>query len=194
VHQASSIQFLSSHGFDFQKWVTGGIPSLSLDDEAACMADEAARADKRAQQQENNNEPSIAVSPRDIAWEAGIRTKLVDFQASATQTASVPDSAPASPLELEVGNGFYRRVVHSLIGREFPSLFVESTVASPRPKMIIRYVTPEEKAQKQVAKLQSEREAFQSKVHFISPSEVFFFSSINVFCSYSQHRSPMHAV
>lgn len=62
--QTSSMQFLDSHGFNFQTWVHDGVSFLTHHEEAALVADEQARAEKVASFADitGASEPSIAVS------------------------------------------------------------------------------------------------------------------------------------
>lgn len=157
----STLKFLRENAFDFNEWISCGVPYTRRQEEneerAALLRriDELRTLQERASPQTSaiasRKEDAMAASPFEAATE---EDKLL--------AASVRDainswlqSNPREPLELPVDSPLQRLLLHSLVAAEFPHLFSSSSTRGQQ-RIFAVYTTESQVFSEQLTRLQGE--------------------------------------
>ncbi|KAL6059436.1 poly(A)-specific ribonuclease PNLDC1 isoform X2 [Balamuthia mandrillaris] len=176
--QASSLEFLSCHGFDFNKWIHGGVPFLRsavADKLKPRLLEQIQKMEERNQQRREEREaarsglqPSntasnsvVLTSERDITFRNGIVEQIEEWLKQGHD----------QPLILTASNSFLRRVVYELIANNYPDLFVaslKSEEGSPQQwdKLQVTFVSEEERLLKEEQQIRELIDKHETAVGF----------------------------
>ncbi|KAF9181945.1 hypothetical protein BGZ50_005223 [Haplosporangium sp. Z 11] len=138
--QSTSLEFLISNGFDFNKWISSGIPYLSRPEEDVYIARKAEKEAQLATISSSANNIPVDSRNKDF-FETTIALIKDWFENSTEEALTVP--AP---------NSFFRRLVHQIMRTDFGDhgLYVVSN--SQARTMTVRRLTEEVRQEQEDAK------------------------------------------
>ncbi|TMW66035.1 hypothetical protein Poli38472_003800 [Pythium oligandrum] len=148
--QASSLQFLSEHGFDFNKFIGEGIPFINLA-KAEVMRE---RLEKRI---DNLNKPNKAMtlSEDGLEFQKEVKEKLEEWLDSGDARKGVNLIVPAR-------NSFYKLVVHETVREKANYLYSESVSEGVE----VRFVTNKVKEELLAARAKTMRQELDEAIGF----------------------------
>lgn len=153
--QASSLQFLVQHNFDFNKFIGHGISYLSYSLEAKLRPNVEAQIEKLKSPQDAY--PNIVVTnQRDIEFVEGVRKAINEWQ----------EGEMVTPLEFKLTNSFLRRLVYQEVRTNYPGLSVEKVEGSWDRLLITPVSDAGEKQRKLEAMIAAKRQDLEDAIGF----------------------------
>ncbi|GAB9463933.1 polymerase [Globisporangium polare] len=149
--QASSLQFLSEHGFDFNKFIADGIPFLNLAKTKGLQK----RLEKRI---EMLNKPhkgnSLSLSEEGVAFQTDVNRQLDEW---------IADSAKkGSKLTIPTRNSFFSMIVHETVREKASYLYSEAANGG----IEVSFVSQKIKQELVAAKIQVMRDELDQSIGF----------------------------
>ncbi|XP_061840140.1 poly(A)-specific ribonuclease PARN [Nerophis lumbriciformis] len=174
ICQSSSIDFLASQGFDFNKVFCNGIPYLNQEEEAQLREQ---TEERRSQQANGVGTPSF-ISPSCSKGPAHIPEEHKDFINRVVEKVELLFSGAEKTVDLESCTGFQRKLIYQTLNRKFPKgLHVETVETDKKERFIqVSKMDEEERKKREQQKLEREQEelndavGFSRVVHAISKS------------------------
>ncbi|XP_061626541.1 poly(A)-specific ribonuclease PARN isoform X1 [Phyllopteryx taeniolatus] len=174
VCQSSSIDFLASQGFDFNKVFCHGIPYLNHEEEAQLRE----QTEERRSQQANGVGTPTFVSPSCSKGPAHVPDEHKDFIKKVVEKVEALFSSTEKTLDLEPCTGFQRKLIYQTLNWKFPKgLHVETMEIDKKERFIqVSKVDEEERKKREQQKLEKEQGqlndavGFSRVVHAISKS------------------------
>jgi len=156
VCQASSLRFLASIGFDFNKLIRDGIPWANRE----CAEDARRKAQERRER--NSREPLVLESDADKAFLAEAVRSVKEWLHSETQAQE-----QRRTLKLPPCNAFRRLVLFQHLQKAFPDILLESERGCGALRSVfVTKVSAEERAEAERKKLEAEENEFQLALGF----------------------------
>lgn len=154
--QASSLQFLSEHGFDFNKFIGEGIPFLNL---AKCKPMRE-RLEKRI---ENLNKPNknLSLSEEGLAFQKEVENQIDDWLANG-------NGRNGTKLVVKAHNSFYRMVIHETVRAKANYLYSETVAEGVE----VQFVSVKVKEQLLAARAKEMRDEMEEAVGFTKVIEL----------------------
>uniref|UniRef100_A0A665SYZ1 Poly(A)-specific ribonuclease PARN n=1 Tax=Echeneis naucrates TaxID=173247 RepID=A0A665SYZ1_ECHNA len=123
ICQSSSIDFLASQGFDFNKVFCHGIPYLNQDEEAQLRE----QTEERRNQHANGGGTPSYISPSSSKSPANVPEEHKDFINRVIEKVEALFSNSEKTLDLEPCTGFQRKLIYQTLNWKFPKgLHVET--------------------------------------------------------------------
>ncbi|KAJ9589498.1 hypothetical protein L9F63_017315, partial [Diploptera punctata] len=150
--QSSSIEFLASQGFDFNKLFKEGIPYLTQPEEQK-MRENLEEKHKSEANSENNLEeppPPIPIPDQHVSFIEDVCSKIEQFL----------ESSESEELQLDQCNAFVRKLIYQEVGKRFDSnkLVLESRISDNKNRILFALRTGSEEVKKRKEKERMERE------------------------------------
>uniref|UniRef100_A0A1A8DFP3 Poly(A)-specific ribonuclease PARN n=2 Tax=Nothobranchius kadleci TaxID=1051664 RepID=A0A1A8DFP3_NOTKA len=163
ICQSSSIDFLASQGFDFNKVFCHGIPYLNQDEEA-CLREQ---TEERRNQHANGLGTPSFISPSSKT-PANVPDEQKDFINKVVEKVELLFSADEKTLNLEPCTGFQRKLIYQMLSWKFPKgLHVETLETDKKERYIqISKVDDKERKKREQQKLEREQEELNDAVGF----------------------------
>ncbi|KAK2817340.1 hypothetical protein Q5P01_025531 [Channa striata] len=174
ICQSSSIDFLASQGFDFNKVFCHGIPYLNQDEEVQLRE----QTEERRNQHANGVGTPSYISPSSSKGPAHVPEEHKDFISRVVEKVEALFANSEKTLDLEPCTGFQRKLIYQTLNWKFPKgLHVETIETEKKERYIqINKVDEEERKRREQQKLEKEQEelndavGFSRVVHAISKS------------------------
>uniref|UniRef100_A0A1A8EK22 Poly(A)-specific ribonuclease PARN n=1 Tax=Nothobranchius korthausae TaxID=1143690 RepID=A0A1A8EK22_9TELE len=163
ICQSSSIDFLASQGFDFNKVFCHGIPYLNQDEEA-CLREQ---TEERRNQHANGLGTPSFISPSSKT-PAHVPDEQKDFINKVVEKVELLFSDDEKTLNLEPCTGFQRKLIYQMLSWKFPKgLHVETLETDKKERYIqISKVDDKERKKREQQKLEREQEELNDAVGF----------------------------
>ncbi|XP_017283730.1 poly(A)-specific ribonuclease PARN isoform X2 [Kryptolebias marmoratus] len=164
ICQSSSIDFLASQGFDFNKVFCHGIPYLNQEEEAQLRE----QTEERRNQHANGLGTPSFISPSSSKVPAHVPDEQKDFVNKVVEKVEALFSNNEKTLDLEPCTGFQRKLVYQTLSWKFPKgLHVETLETEKKERYIqVSKVDEEEKKKREQQKLEREQEELNDAVGF----------------------------
>ncbi|XP_071783778.1 poly(A)-specific ribonuclease PARN isoform X1 [Centroberyx gerrardi] len=164
ICQSSSIDFLASQGFDFNKVFCHGIPYLNQDEEAQLRE----QTEERRNQQANGAGTPSYISPSSSKGSAHVPEEHKDFINRVVEKVEALFTNSEKTVELEPCTGFQRKLIYQTLNWKFPKgLHVETMETEKKERYIqISKVDEEERKRREQKKLEREQEELNDAVGF----------------------------
>ncbi|XP_036949479.1 poly(A)-specific ribonuclease PARN [Acanthopagrus latus] len=174
ICQSSSIDFLASQGFDFNKVFCNGIPYLNQEEEAQLRE----QTEERRNQHANGVGTPSYISPSSSKGPAHVPEEHKDFINRVIEKVEALFTNSEKTLDLEPCTGFQRKLIYQTLNWKFPKgLHVETIETEKKERFIqVSKVDDEERKRREQQKLEKEQEelndavGFSRVVHAISKS------------------------
>ncbi|XP_073334194.1 poly(A)-specific ribonuclease PARN [Pagrus major] len=174
ICQSSSIDFLASQGFDFNKVFCNGIPYLNQEEEAQLRE----QTEERRNQHANGVGTPSYISPSSSKGPAHVPEEHKDFINRVVEKVEALFTNSEKTLDLEPCTGFQRKLIYQTLNWKFPKgLHVETIETEKKERYIqVSKVDEEERKRREQQKLEKEQEelndavGFSRVVHAISKS------------------------
>uniref|UniRef100_A0A1A8K0I0 Poly(A)-specific ribonuclease PARN n=1 Tax=Nothobranchius kuhntae TaxID=321403 RepID=A0A1A8K0I0_NOTKU len=163
ICQSSSIDFLASQGFDFNKVFCHGIPYLNQDEEA-CLREQ---TEERRNQHANGLGTPSFISPSSKT-PANVPDEQKDFINKVVEKVELLFNDDEKTLNLEPCTGFQRKLIYQMLSWKFPKgLHVETLETDKKERYIqISKVDDKERKKREQQKLEREQEELNDAVGF----------------------------
>ncbi|KAM9769538.1 poly(A)-specific ribonuclease PARN [Menidia menidia] len=163
ICQSSSIDFLASQGFDFNKVFCHGIPYLKQDEEALLREQTEERRNQHA-----NGLGTPYISPSSSKGPAHVPEEHKDFINRVVERVEGLFTNEGKTLDLEPCTGFQRKLIYQTLSWKFPKgLHVETLETEKKERFIqISKVDEEESKRKKQQELAREQEKLNDAVGF----------------------------
>ncbi|XP_030635781.1 poly(A)-specific ribonuclease PARN [Chanos chanos] len=173
ICQSSSIDFLASQGFDFNKVFRDGIPYLNQEEEAHLRE----QYEERRSQSNGAGTPSY-ISPASAKGPVNVPEEHKDFIGRVIEKVETLISGSEKTVDLAPCTGFQRKLIYQTLNWRFPKgLHVETVETEKKERFIqISKVDEEERRLREQQKQEREQEelndavGFSRVVHAISKS------------------------
>lgn len=164
ICQSSSIDFLASQGFDFNKVFCHGIPYLNQEEEAQLRE----QTEERRNQQANGVGTPSFISPSSSKGPAHVPDEHKDFINRVVEKVEALFSDSEKTLDLDPCTGFQRKLIYQTLNRKFPKgLHVETIETEKKERFIqVSKVDEEERKRREQQKLEREQEELNDAVGF----------------------------
>uniref|UniRef100_UPI0037E82ABB poly(A)-specific ribonuclease PARN isoform X2 n=1 Tax=Semicossyphus pulcher TaxID=241346 RepID=UPI0037E82ABB len=163
ICQSSSIDFLASQGFDFNKVFCNGIPYLNQDEEAQLRE----QTEERRNQHANGVGTPSYISPSSKG-PAHVPEEHKDFINKVIEKVEALFTNSEKTLDLEPCTGFQRKLIYQTLNWKFPKgLHVETVETEKKERFIqVSKVDEEERKRREQQKLEREQEELNDAVGF----------------------------
>lgn len=163
ICQSSSIDFLASQGFDFNKVFCNGIPYLNQDEEAQLRE----QMEERRNQHANGVGTPSFISPSSKG-PAHVPEEHKDFINKVIEKVETLFTNSEKTLDLEPCTGFQRKLIYQTLNWKFPKgLHVETVETEKKERFIqVSKVDEEERKRREQQKLEKEQEELSDAVGF----------------------------
>lgn len=164
ICQSSSIDFLASQGFDFNKVFCHGIPYLNQEEEAQLRE----QTEERRNQHANGVGTPSYVSPSSSKGPAHVPEEHKDFINRVIEKVEALFSNSEKTLDLEPCTGFQRKLIYQTLNWKFPKgLHVETVETDKKERFIqVSKVDEEERKRREQQKQEREQEELNDAVGF----------------------------
>ncbi|KAM6940434.1 poly(A)-specific ribonuclease PARN [Xenentodon cancila] len=164
ICQSSSIDFLASQGFDFNKVFCHGIPYLNQDEEAQLRE----QTEERRNQHANGLGTPSFISPSSSKIPAHVPDEHKDFINRVVEKVENLFSGINKTLDLDPCTGFQRKLIYQTLSWKFPKgLHVETLETEKKERYIqVSKVDEEERKRREQQKLEKEQEELNDAVGF----------------------------
>ncbi|XP_056890770.1 poly(A)-specific ribonuclease PARN [Takifugu flavidus] len=164
ICQSSSIDFLASQGFDFNKVFCNGIPYLNQEEEAQLRE----QTEERRNQQANGVGTPSYISPSSSKGPAHVPEEHKEFINKVIEKVEALFSGTEKTLVLEPCTGFQRKLIYQTLNWKFPKgLHVETIETQKKERFIqVSRVDEEERKRRKQQKLEREQEELNDAVGF----------------------------
>ncbi|XP_051940386.1 poly(A)-specific ribonuclease PARN isoform X2 [Hippocampus zosterae] len=163
ICQSSSIDFLASQGFDFNKVFCHGIPYLNHEEEAQLREQ---TEEKRSQQANGVGTPSY-ISPSCSKGPAHMPDEHKDFINRVVEKVEALFSSTEKTIELEPCTGFQRKLIYQTLNWKFPKGLHVETMEIDKERIIqVSKVDEEERKRREQQKLEKEQMQLNDAVGF----------------------------
>ncbi|KAM9314934.1 poly(A)-specific ribonuclease PARN isoform 1-T1 [Pholidichthys leucotaenia] len=164
ICQSSSIDFLASQGFDFNKVFCHGIPYLNQEEEAQLRE----QTEERRNQHANGVGTQSFISQSSSKGPTHVPDEHKDFINKVVEKVEALFSNSEKTLDLEPCTGFQRKLIYQMLNWKFPKgLHVETVETEKKERFIqISKVDEEEKKKREQEKLEREQEELNDAVGF----------------------------
>uniref|UniRef100_A0A665SYZ7 Poly(A)-specific ribonuclease PARN n=1 Tax=Echeneis naucrates TaxID=173247 RepID=A0A665SYZ7_ECHNA len=164
ICQSSSIDFLASQGFDFNKVFCHGIPYLNQDEEAQLRE----QTEERRNQHANGGGTPSYISPSSSKSPANVPEEHKDFINRVIEKVEALFSNSEKTLDLEPCTGFQRKLIYQTLNWKFPKGLHVETVETEKKERYIQVikVDEEERKRREQQKLEREQEELNDAVGF----------------------------
>jgi len=151
LSQSSSLGFLASNNFDFNKWIREGIPFVSHKVADPLVKDGIIRL------REKSNDDQPILNDSDKAWLSDTMKLIEEWLAqNCTNSFNLPPC-----------NAFHRRILYSEIDKRFDNLSVQSDQAPCGDRcLVVSRCTPEQKQILETQRKQKALDEFNQEVGF----------------------------
>uniref|UniRef100_A0AAQ5X6Y9 Poly(A)-specific ribonuclease PARN n=1 Tax=Amphiprion ocellaris TaxID=80972 RepID=A0AAQ5X6Y9_AMPOC len=155
ICQSSSIDFLASQGFDFNKVFCHGIPYLNQEEEAQLRE----QTEERRNQQANGVGTPSFISPSSSKGPAHVPEEHKDFINRVVEKVEALFSNSEKTLDLDPCTGFQRKLIYQTLNWKFPKgLHVETVETEKKERYIqVSKVDEEERKRREQQKLEREQ-------------------------------------
>lgn len=163
ICQSSSIDFLASQGFDFNKVFRHGIPYKNQEEEAQLRE----QAEERRSQQANGAGTPSYISPSSKG-PAHVPDEHKDFINRVIEKVQSLFTTTEKTVDLEPCTGFQRKLIYQTLNLKFPKgLHVETIETEKKERFIqVSKVDDEERKRREQQKLEREQEELNDAVGF----------------------------
>ncbi|XP_006804394.1 poly(A)-specific ribonuclease PARN [Neolamprologus brichardi] len=164
ICQSSSIDFLASQGFDFNKVFCHGIPYLNQEEEAQLRE----QTEERRNQHANGVGTPSFISPSSSKGSSHVPEEHKDFINKVVEKVEALLGNSEKTLDLEPCTGFQRKLIYQTLNWKFPKgLHVETVETEKKERYIqISKVDEEERKRREQQKLEKEQEELNDAVGF----------------------------
>ncbi|CAF98128.1 unnamed protein product, partial [Tetraodon nigroviridis] len=164
ICQSSSIDFLASQGFDFNKVFCNGIPYLNQEEEAQLRE----QTEERRNQHANGVGTPSYISPSSSKGPAHVPDEHKDFINKVIERVEALFGSSEKSLDLEPCTGFQRKLIYQTLNWKFPKgLHVETIETQKKERFIqVSKVDEEERKKREQQKLEREQEELNDAVGF----------------------------
>uniref|UniRef100_A0A8D3BTN1 Poly(A)-specific ribonuclease PARN n=1 Tax=Scophthalmus maximus TaxID=52904 RepID=A0A8D3BTN1_SCOMX len=164
ICQSSSIDFLASQGFDFNKVFCHGIPYLNQDEEAQLRK----QTEERRNQHANGVGTPSYISPSSSKGPAHVPDEHKDFIERVIQKVDSLFTSSEKTVDLEPCTGFQRKLIYQTLNWKFPKgLHVETIETEKKERYIqVSRVDDDERKRREQQKLEREQEELNDAVGF----------------------------
>uniref|UniRef100_A0AAQ5X8H8 Poly(A)-specific ribonuclease PARN n=1 Tax=Amphiprion ocellaris TaxID=80972 RepID=A0AAQ5X8H8_AMPOC len=164
LKKSSSIDFLASQGFDFNKVFCHGIPYLNQEEEAQLRE----QTEERRNQQANGVGTPSFISPSSSKGPAHVPEEHKDFINRVVEKVEALFSNSEKTLDLDPCTGFQRKLIYQTLNWKFPKgLHVETVETEKKERYIqVSKVDEEERKRREQQKLEREQEELNDAVGF----------------------------
>ncbi|XP_018558109.1 LOW QUALITY PROTEIN: poly(A)-specific ribonuclease PARN [Lates calcarifer] len=164
ICQSSSIDFLASQGFDFNKVFCHGIPYLNQEEEAQLRE----QTEERRNQHANGVGTPSFISPSSSKGPAHVPEEHKDFINRVIEKVEALFTNAEKTLDLEPCTGFQRKLIYQTLNWKFPKgLHVETVETEKKERYIqVSKVDEEERKRREQQKLEREQEELNDAVGF----------------------------
>ncbi|XP_068177275.1 poly(A)-specific ribonuclease PARN [Antennarius striatus] len=164
ICQSSSIDFLASQGFDFNKVFCHGIPYLNQEEEAQLRE----QTEERRNQHANGIGNPSFISPSSSKGPAHVPEEHKDFINRVIEKVEALFVNSEKTLDLEPCTGFQRKLIYQTLNWKFPKgLHVETIETEKKERYIqVSKVDEEERKRREQQKLEREQEELNDAVGF----------------------------
>ncbi|XP_077425932.1 poly(A)-specific ribonuclease PARN [Vanacampus margaritifer] len=164
ICQSSSIDFLASQGFDFNKVFCHGIPYLNHEEEAQLRE----QTEERRSQQANGIGTPSYVSPSGSKGPAHVPDEHKNFINKVVEKVQALFSSTEKTILLEPCTGFQRKLIYQTLNWKFPKgLHVETMEIDKKERFIqVSKVDEEERKKMEQQKLEKEQGELNDAVGF----------------------------
>ncbi|XP_034043619.1 poly(A)-specific ribonuclease PARN isoform X2 [Thalassophryne amazonica] len=160
ICQSSSIDFLASQGFDFNKVFCHGIPYLNQEEEAQLR--------EQAEERRNQHANGAGTPSPSSKGPASVPEEHKDFINRVIEKVEALFKNSEKSLDLEPCTGFQRKLIYQALNWKFPKgLHVETVETEKKERYIqISKVDEEERKKREQQKLEREQEELNDAVGF----------------------------
>uniref|UniRef100_A0A672Z446 Poly(A)-specific ribonuclease PARN n=1 Tax=Sphaeramia orbicularis TaxID=375764 RepID=A0A672Z446_9TELE len=164
ICQSSSIDFLASQGFDFNKVFCHGIPYLNKEEEAQLRE----QTEERRNQHANGVGTPSYISPSSSKSPAHVPDEHKVFINKVVEKVEALFTNSDKTLDLEPCTGFQRKLIYQTLNWKFPKgLHVETMETEKKERYIqVSKVDEEERKRREQQKLEREQEELNDAVGF----------------------------
>uniref|UniRef100_A0A8D3D754 Poly(A)-specific ribonuclease PARN n=1 Tax=Scophthalmus maximus TaxID=52904 RepID=A0A8D3D754_SCOMX len=164
LKKSSSIDFLASQGFDFNKVFCHGIPYLNQDEEAQLRK----QTEERRNQHANGVGTPSYISPSSSKGPAHVPDEHKDFIERVIQKVDSLFTSSEKTVDLEPCTGFQRKLIYQTLNWKFPKgLHVETIETEKKERYIqVSRVDDDERKRREQQKLEREQEELNDAVGF----------------------------
>ncbi|XP_040001317.1 poly(A)-specific ribonuclease PARN [Xiphias gladius] len=164
ICQSSSIDFLASQGFDFNKVFCHGIPYLNQEEEAQLRE----QTEERRHQHANGVGTPTYISPSSSKGPAHVPEEHKDFINRVVEKVEALFTNSEKTLDLDPCTGFQRKLIYQTLNWKFPKgLHVETMETEKKERYIqVSKVDEEERKRREQQKLEREQEELNDAVGF----------------------------
>ncbi|XP_072240816.1 poly(A)-specific ribonuclease PARN [Leuresthes tenuis] len=164
ICQSSSIDFLASQGFDFNKVFCHGIPYLTQEEEVQLRE----QTEERRNQHANGLGTPSYISPSSSKGPAHVPEEHKDFVNRVVGKVEALFSDNEKTLDLEPCTGFQRKLIYQTLSWKFPKgLHVETLETEKKERYIqVSKVDEEESKRKKQQEVEREQEKLNDAVGF----------------------------
>nr|XP_046226714.1 poly(A)-specific ribonuclease PARN isoform X2 [Scatophagus argus] len=163
ICQSSSIDFLASQGFDFNKVFCDGIPYLNQEEEAQLRE----QTEERRNQHANGVGTPSYISPSSSKGPAHVPDEHKDFINRVIEKVEGLFTNSEKTLDLEPCTGFQRKLIYQTLNWKFPKGLHVETIETEKERYIqVSKVDEEERKRREQQKLEREQEELNDAVGF----------------------------
>ncbi|XP_008314795.1 poly(A)-specific ribonuclease PARN isoform X1 [Cynoglossus semilaevis] len=174
ICQSSSIDFLASQGFDFNKVFCHGIPYLNQEEEAHLRE----QTEERRNQHANGVGTPSYISPSSSKGPAHVPEEHKEFISRVVDRVEALFTKPDKTLDLEPCTGFQRKLIYQTLNWKFPKGLHLETIETEKKERYIQVCRVDEEEKRKMEQHKQEREqeelndavGFSRVVHAISKS------------------------
>ncbi|XP_017543900.2 poly(A)-specific ribonuclease PARN [Pygocentrus nattereri] len=173
ICQSSSIDFLASQGFDFNKVFRSGIPYLNQDEEAQLRE----QYEERRNQMNGSGTPSY-ISPLSGKGPVNVPDEHKDFINRVVEKVEALLNNSEKTVDLEPCSGFQRKLIFQTLNWKYPKGLHVETVETEKKERFIQVSKVDEEERRRIEQQKQEREqeelndavGFSRVIHAISKS------------------------
>ncbi|XP_026193338.1 poly(A)-specific ribonuclease PARN [Cyclospora cayetanensis] len=158
----STLTFLRQNAFDFNEWISRGVPYTRRQEEE----EESSTLRRRIEELRGMLARASPEAPSKWRHSAALFDAMTeeDRQLAASVRESIStwlSKGPQEPLELPVDSPLQRLLLHSLVAAEFPQLFSSSSTRG-QDRVFVVYTTESQVFEEQLRRLQGELKAVEA--------------------------------
>ncbi|KAL6482507.1 hypothetical protein MHYP_G00105870 [Metynnis hypsauchen] len=173
ICQSSSIDFLASQGFDFNKVFRSGIPYLNQEEEAQLRE----QYEERRNQMNGSGTPSY-ISPSSGKGPVNVPDEHKDFINRVVEKVEALLNNSEKTVDLEPCSGFQRKLIFQTLNWKYPKGLHVETVETEKKERFIQVSKVDEEERRRIEQQKQEREqeelsnavGFSRVIHAISKS------------------------
>ncbi|XP_058237036.1 poly(A)-specific ribonuclease PARN isoform X2 [Hemibagrus wyckioides] len=173
ICQSSSIEFLASQGFDFNKVFRDGIPYLNQEEESQLRE----QYEERRNQSNGVGTPSY-ISPTSCKGPMNIPEEHKDFINRVVEKVEALLNNSEKTVDLEPCSGFQRKLIYQTLNWKFPKGLHIETIENDKKERFIQISKVDEEERRRIEQQKHEREqeelndavGFSRVIHAISKS------------------------